>query len=67
MFHPETQTVQVHGRDRKALTGKLNNEETDAIMYSFSQFMHTEALKNLKDGFHKFNSVEEANKVLYLN
>lgn len=67
MFHPETQTVVAHGRDKRALEGKVNNGETDAIMYNFSELLHREALKNLQNGFHKFADVEQAMEHLYLS
>ena len=47
LLHPETQTMSVHGADKKALNGKVNNADTDAIMYYFSKYINQQAKINL--------------------
>jgi hypothetical protein len=51
----------------ETLRGKVNNEDTDALNYYFSQFFHREAMKSLEDGFHKFENQEDAYEYLYIN
>ena len=67
MFHPETQTMVLWGKDTAAKKGKINNKDTDEINYHFSKYINKEARKSLKDGKHRFSDSAELNKLLYMN
>lgn len=67
MFHPETQTIEVHSVDKKALNGKVNNNVTDQINFYFSKFVKDQTRPSLEEGSHRFPDPETALKSLYIS
>jgi hypothetical protein len=67
MYHPETQTMVLWGKDTAAKKGKINNDDTDEINYYFSKHINKEARRSLNDGKHRFANTEELFDLLYTN